>query len=680
MVLSAGALAPVIKPVGNNPGWILTFPREENGVIVDDPDTFKTWSADYYIDLRATLASGLDGGSYEFVIEGMTDADYGKIAGRAGAPLRFYLYYQDTEGAVGASVFTPVVDLVTELQGPPDKPEYLVAELVIVRVSRRVGARKYEAVIEARERVFHRLQEARISDADVKSLTGKSLQETITLLAQQRGITAKPYGDDLAKDVLPNRMIEKGRRYLDVFRALESRLEQLTHAYGRGPYLIRDGKLHFGKRSSPLDSAEKIQKLTVRAGMLEAEALSAAPLDAGADVSDELRRRYQLTLKGRPDLKPGMIVYFDPPAEEALTAGGPGLADLFQAVTSELLPVDDSIFSSDAVYLYVESVRHRMGRTSGFVTTVTGVAVKDAANPWDVYTPQPTRATNESRGGGSGEERSSRAMTQQVQRSVDSLAFPEVGQVRNSTSTTEEEQPAPTATVWAGLVARDDQQGQANDLPFVVPPSARLTRVPYLTPFAWGKCGLILPRYPGARVLLAYRRAQADDPVDLGALFEPAAFSSSNAQPGDWWLILPVGVDEAARASVPDTQESINPHTGAVSQDLIDADGNRVIELAEFTVRVGRGSLRDAGERPERPDDVDSITVEHVDGKAKVVLDKDGNITLSAHEGKATIVLKSDGSLTIETDGDLKLKAGGDIGLEAANVNVKVSGKMDVTN
>ncbi|MEK8105538.1 hypothetical protein NKG94_11055 [Micromonospora sp. M12] len=41
----------------------------------------------------------------------------------------------------------------------------------------------------------------------------------------------------------------------------------------------------------------------------------------------------------------------------------------------------------------------------------------------------------------------------------------------------------------------------------------------YLTPFAWGGCGLILPRYPGTRVALAYRNGAPDDPVEVGALW-----------------------------------------------------------------------------------------------------------------------------------------------------------------
>ncbi len=148
---------------------------------------------------------------------------------------------------------------------------------------------------------------------------------------------------------------------------------------------------------------------------------------------------------------------------------------------------------------------------------------------------------------------------------------------------------------------------------------------PYLTPYAWGKTGLVLPRYPGTRVLVAHRNGSSDDPVDAGALWESG--HGPDSQPGDWWLILPVAVPEDQRSSLPDDQEP-REHTGKVSQDLIDADGNRVIEAGEFVIRVSRNSLKSAGERPDRASDADSITIEHADGGSKITMKSDGSIQI----------------------------------------------------
>ena len=75
---------------------------------------------------------------------------------------------------------------------------------------------------------------------------------------------------------------------------------------------------------------------------------------------------------------------------------------------------------------------------------------------------------------------------------------------------------------------------------------------PYASPFAWGKFGLVLPRYPGMRVLLAHRNGDDDDLVDIGALWERGNAPASN--PGDYWLILPAAIHEADRRRSPTTR------------------------------------------------------------------------------------------------------------------------------
>jgi hypothetical protein len=229
-------------------------------------------------------------------------------------------------------------------------------------------------------------------------------------------------------------------------------------------------------------------------------------------------------------------------------------------------------------------------------------------------------------------------------------------------------QTSPTAgeRVWRGLAASDGRPFRAARLGIDRATPAHLAAVPVASPFAWGRCGLVLPRYPGTRVLLVHRDGERDDPVDVGALWSPE--TAPDARPGDWWLSLPAGVPDRDRASVPD-DGTPSDYAGTVSNDLIDADGNRVIEVGRLVVRVGDKALRPAGDRPTPPDSGPRpvVVIEHADNAAAIVIDADGKITISAAE------------LAINTTGNLTLTAqNGGITLNADHVDVEVAKTMDV--
>jgi hypothetical protein len=218
------------------------------------------------------------------------------------------------------------------------------------------------------------------------------------------------------------------------------------------------------------------------------------------------------------------------------------------------------------------------------------------------------------------------------------------------------ENPGQTLTVFEGLQEPDGQPNQAHRLPLQRENPRIRQGVAYASPFAWGKCGLVLPRYPGTRIIMTHRNGQRLDPIDIGALWE--AGHGPDSEPGDWWLILPVDIPEDQRSSI---ANDVDPeeHTGPVTQDLIDAGGNRIIEVGELTIRVGRDSLKDAGERPERPEEENSVTIEHTQEGSKIVMKQDGTIAIT---GK-----------------NIELDAGtGTITLKANTVDVQVSREMNV--
>src|SRR5262249_37987824 len=63
--------------IGSHAGWHLDF---RNGPGDLDERVLAVSSSEYYASIDATLPSGLDGGSYSFVIEGMSSEHYSRLA------------------------------------------------------------------------------------------------------------------------------------------------------------------------------------------------------------------------------------------------------------------------------------------------------------------------------------------------------------------------------------------------------------------------------------------------------------------------------------------------------------------------------------------------------------------------------------------------------------------------
>lgn len=89
--------------------------------------------------------------------------------------------------------------------------------------------------------------------------------------------------------------------------------------------------------------------------------------------------------------------------------------------------------------------------------------------------------------------------------------------------------------------------------------------------------GLGLPAHPSDRVLLA--DVGCVD-VDLRAVWDEDV--SPPAQPGDWWLVLPIVL---SRDDVPVSQSAVVVNDGA-SHALIDSAGRRLIEPTGFVATV----------------------------------------------------------------------------------------------
>jgi hypothetical protein len=156
-------------------------------------------------------------------------------------------------------------------------------------------------------------------------------------------------------------------------------------------------------------------------------------------------------------------------------------------------------------------------------------------------------------------------------------------------------------------------------------------------------------------VVVTHRGGRTTDPIDVGAIW--TVDRGPQSKPGDWWLILPVGVEQRKSVGPDDVPAE---HTGNVTDDLIDGDGARFIQVGGLTIRVGEKALRKTdGERP-KGEDKQTILIEQADKGARISIDEDGTITIKSAK-------------------DIVLDAGsGKISLTAGDVDVKVSNAMDV--
>jgi hypothetical protein len=162
---------------------------------------------------------------------------------------------------------------------------------------------------------------------------------------------------------------------------------------------------------------------------------------------------------------------------------------------------------------------------------------------------------------------------------------------------------------------------------------------PIASPFAWRKCGLLTPVYPGMKAVVVHNRAQASDAIVTGYIWskQPDFVAPSN-HAGDWWLCLPIDFDATQPPS--DQTKAVNDLTGNT--------GKRVIEVKGLRITVGAGKLASIGNRPTEGAD-DDFLIEHVSGTS-VHIDSNGALTIDA--SKASLTIKGD----VVIEGSLEIK------------------------
>ncbi|MDR3470655.1 MAG: hypothetical protein P4M09_03035 [Devosia sp.] len=162
---------------------------------------------------------------------------------------------------------------------------------------------------------------------------------------------------------------------------------------------------------------------------------------------------------------------------------------------------------------------------------------------------------------------------------------------------------------------------------------------PIASPFAWRKCGLVTPVYPGMKAVVAHSRGSATDGVVTGYIWSKAPdFGPPISQLGDWWLCLPTDFD----ASQPPDDFT------KAANDLTGQTGKRVIEVKGLRITVGSSKLGTIGTRPTEGGD-DEILIEHASGTS-IKIDSRGAMTIDASSASLTIK----GNVVIQ--GNLEIK------------------------
>lgn len=656
--------------VGHDAGWHLAFFTEQPRGI--EQSALSIGAGDYYAEISASLPAGLEGGTYSFAIEGIINRHYKALHEIWNAKPRkplyvdLYLYWRDTVGVLGylASV-AGLTDTVDSLSGKPSTDKR-VARLVVTRLSRRVGPRRYEAVIEARERVYDALTQ-RLAKPPSPSTNPLKMAATVTEKLVGKGSCEKHPLKTAVKSTGPSPKFEPiaGKKGTTVLSELARAMEAEAKKSGLPMYVIRDGKLHIGPgRPIPLEG--KAKQLDAAHGLVHVETTAVAVADEPEDLDSPIPKQppshlqYALTLKGRPDLRPGDEVTFadpfddgqgnDPASALNATTTPSGIADAVKGIGTSLFGGASALVRG-AVTMYVTSVSHRVSRSEGFVTSVAGKGVQKGEE-WDEVVPEkgssplppPAASTHDELAGALHD------MVKSMQPDMITAA-----EVRAYYPSGTSEPPAQTIDVWVGLEPDDGMPAGVRRLAIDRDRKSKQTGVPMVTPFAWGRSGLVVPRYPGTRVLLAHAHGSEHEPVDIGALWESGHGPESQA--GDWWLILPANVDSQVRQSISDEDTPQEP-TGAATNDLINAEGERVIEAGRLTVRVIPNNLQPPGARPDAGDSANRVTIEHESG--------------------SKIVIKDNGDIIIESSNDLMLKTRSTMTFEADDINVKVKNAMDV--
>jgi hypothetical protein len=275
----------------------------------------------------------------------------------------------------------------------------------------------------------------------------------------------------------------------------------------------------------------------------------------------------------------------------------------------------------------VLSVTHRFGLTSGYVCD--GIALKVCTDD--------TCWKRQQLGGRRTADAVARDMSSLMKGAARGAAV-DVGKVESYKAGSGTAPDVHRASLYTGQVfpTTETQPSLRTDVDAVADKIA--SNRPIVSPFAWHKCGLVVPVYAGMKAVMMHNLALTDDALVGGFMWsETPAIEPPPSNAGDWWLCLPIGIQSGA---TPTTSTK-------AANDLISAGGRRVIEARALTIKVG-DKMTTIGTRPADGTD-DELVIDHKSG-SKVKIDANGDLTIEAKKITVTGDVTVDGKVTIKKD------------------------------
>jgi len=232
----------------------------------------------------------------------------------------------------------------------------------------------------------------------------------------------------------------------------------------------------------------------------------------------------------------------------------------------------------------------------------------------------------------------------------------EIGQIKSytegsaSTSSGDPTSPEPnTADVYFGQIY-DTKETQPSIHVEVQNSDKQVAKgKPIISPFAWHKCGLIVPVYPGMKTVLTHDLSLEDDSLVSGFIWsDKPAFAPPPNKKGDWWLSLPVFTGGGDPLIPP-------PDDTKITNDLTANSGLRVIEVSGLKITVGK--MQTLGTRPTEGK-ADEFLIEHKKAKIHIASDGSMEILADADGNKGKITIASGGDISMTATGGVTMKIG----------------------
>ncbi|MEV1289105.1 hypothetical protein [Micromonospora sp. NPDC049679] len=593
--------------VGFDAGWRADFRADGADGLAAEP-ALSVGREQYDAELRWESDGSFRAATFSLAVDGLTDPDYEKLAGRPCPHVTVALGWRDTPGTF-VSGLANLAGALSFGPGSDGLPEVFLGR--ITRVERTAGDFRYRTTFTGVDAAFARLRGTRSRAVDVPA--GRPLIDYLRALCGQ----TEPPVEVVAEGDQPG---VDGRLDVPLDLPLDRVILHLAQIARGGatdtgvPLFLRGGRLHVGTWVGPVDGGTT-HPLDASTGLVDVVPVPAERPEPAPDnpYARTVVDAFTVTLLGRPDIQVGDVVELAVPAvvpttnAAASVVGALGvLVEPFTALTGAAPPPAPRPFR-------VLGLTHQLGRSTGFTTTLR----VERQQPRAAHTGDPAQTSEAHR---LAEELDTRA------RQLASARRPmDVGLVNRQT----------TAPQQDGTMAVRPQRLQlrsgladrpAPNVPVdgdLMPTPTQLVDKPYLTPFAFRGTGLVIPHYPGARVLHLNHQNDPRNAVVAGCLWDRG--EEPESKPGDWWLTLPTGVGAAESSSDPAAEPA---PTGKVSSDLIDARGVRAVAVRALHIGVGEQKMPGVGQRPADAA-VDEVVISSAKGNATIRFDADGNIEIS---------------------------------------------------